>query len=449
MSGTTYPQFIPQPFANGASGTYRNVIPNTTGASQFASFNLGFPPNVMSPVPSGGEPMLGPDMNGVLYMLSTHTMYQQTGQPYRYNASVVGVIGGYAVGTLLGSIDGSTLWYNALDNNSSDPDANGVGWVAMYAYGITTLSGIVGGVVTPALVDAAKSVIVLLGTLAANLQFVLPSLQKRRWLIVNATTGAFTTTVKTAAGTGVDVPQGGFNAPVEVWSEGTNIYNVVAPVTLPLDPNPTPNTIPVRTNTGVLLATYFNQSSAIENFPIGAVIAETTPGDGFFRKISLANFAAQIALSAFAGQVTNAQVPLSAVMQYITDILASAALTGAPTAPTPVATDNSTKIATTAFVQGFGIGGSAQSYHNVTGLRVENTNYTNSTGRPIFVSIDSSVGQTGVVTIYVDGSPIGEYSVSTSNSRMTLSCIVPAGSVYKIAHVGGAFFAINSWYELS
>jgi len=111
--------------------------------------------------------------------------------------------------------------------------------------------------------------------------------------------------------------------------------------------------------------------------------------------------------------------------------------------------DNSTKIATTAFVQSFGVGGSAQSYHNVTGSRSAATNYTNTTGRPIFVSINTSVGQTGIVTAYVDGNPIAEYSVSTSNARMTLSFIVPNTSIYKIDHVGGAFFTINNWYELS
>lgn len=443
----TYPQFIPQPFANNASGIYRNVIPDTTGVAQRASFNLGFPPITMTPVPSGGKPMLGPDMNGVLYMMSTHTVYQQSGQTYRFSSAVVTAIGGYAVGTLLGSADGSTLWYNVVANNTNDPDANGAGWIAMYAYGLTQITGLTGASVrTLTLVEASKSTIVLLGTLTNNQQVVLPN-QYRRWLIVNATTGSFTTTVKTAAGTGVVVGQGGYNAPVEVWGDTTNIYNVVAPVNLPIDTNPIPNTIAQRTNTGYLLATYFNQNSPLENFAITEIYAGA--GDGFLRKISPANFAAQIVLSAFAGQVTNAQVPLSAIMQYITNILASAALTGTPTAPTPPNGDNTTKIATTAFVQAFGVGGSAQSYHDVTGLRVENTNYTNSTGQPIFVSVSVSMGFPATVRGFVNGAPVVLFGTSNNNEGFNLTFIVPAGAVYKILHAGGSFFTITSWYELS
>jgi hypothetical protein len=442
----TYPQFIPQPFANNASGTYRNNIPDTTGVQQRASFNLGFPPITMTPVPSGGKPMLGPDLNGVLFMMSTHTVYQQSGMLYRYSASVVTAIGGYAVGTLLGSADGSTIWYNTVAANTTDPDAGGAGWLALYSYGITTITGLTGGITTLTAAQASKSVIVLLGALISNQQIVLPN-QYKRWLIVNGTTGAFTLTVKTASGTGVVVGQGGYNAPVEVWGDTTNIYNVVAPVNLPIDQNPTPNTIAQRTNTGYLLATYFNQNSPLENFAMGEIYAGA--GDGFLRKISPTNFAAQLLLSMFSGQVTNAQVPVSAIMQYITTILANAALTGTPTAPTPTATDNSTKIATTAFVQGFGIGGSAQSYHNVTGLRAEGTNYTNSTGRPIFVIVSTSMGFPAQLTSYVDGAPVSQWGTSNNNEGFVTSFIVPAGSVYKIQHTGGSFFNLTSWYELS
>lgn len=352
------PVFIPKAFAQDAGGPFRNTIPLAPITTQRASFNLGFPPLTMTPVASGGKPMLGPDMNGILYMMSTHTIYQQTGQPYRYSTDVVGALGGYAVGTLLGSTDGLTLWYNILAANTNDPDAGGAGWLALFSYGITPIGGLVGGVRTLTPAEYAKAVIVVSGALAANQQVVLPT-QVKRWLVINNCTGAFSLTVKTAAGGGVIVPQGGFNAPVEVWGDGTNIYNVVAPVNLPIDQNPTALTIVQRTNAGYVLAVYFNQSSAIENFPMSAIFAQTG-ADGYLRKISPANFAAQIALSQFAGTVTPAQVPQAAVTQYTPVILDNAALTGAPTAPTPTAGDISDRIATTAFVnpgQSLGIPG--------------------------------------------------------------------------------------------
>lgn len=317
-----YPEFIPQAFAANAAGPDRNVIPDITVSTQRASWNLGYPPLTMTPVIAGGKAMLGPDMNGILYMLSSHAVYQQSGKLYQYDADVVVAIGGYAVGTLLGSVDGSTIWYNVTAANTTDPDASGAGWVAMFAYGMTPINALAGGLRTLTLVEASKSVIVLTGALAANQQVILPT-QLRRWLIVNACTGAFTLTVKTAAGSGVVVPQGGFAAPVEVYGDGTNIYNVVAPVNLPIDQNPVGLTIVQRTNVGYVLATYFNQSSGLENAAMSAVFFETA-NDGYLRKMSPVDFKAQI--------------------------FANAALTGTPTAPTPPAGDSSTRIATTAFV---------------------------------------------------------------------------------------------------
>lgn len=345
--GAPTPQFIPEAFANDANPIHRNVIPDTTVNPQRASFDLGFPPQTMTPVVAGGKPMLGPDMNGILYMLSSHTFYQQSGQAYRWNADVVVAIAGYAAGTVLGSTDGVTLWFNLVNGNSSDPDAGGANWVPMFSYGVTLMPPTTGGLVTLTAAQATKGVIVLSGALVANLQVVLPN-SFRRWLIVNNTSGAFTTTVKTAAGTGVTVPQGGFAAPVEVYGDGTNLYNVVAPITIPTDVAPTPNTIVLRNNVGYVFATYLNQSSALENFSISEVFAGV--GDGYLRKINPTNFAANFLLSMFAGQVTNAQVPVGAVDQYRTTILNNSALTGTPTAPTPPAGDNSTRVATTAFV---------------------------------------------------------------------------------------------------
>lgn len=345
------PPFIPEAFAKNADPSRRNVIPDTTVNPQRASWSLGFPPQVMTPIVAGGKPMLGPDMNGTLYMLSSHTFYQQSGQAYRWNADVVSAIAGYAAGTVLGSTDGVTLWFNLVAGNATDPDdVAAAGWVPMYSYGVTLMPPTTGGVVTLTAAQATKNVIVLSGALIANLQVVLPN-SLRRWLIVNNTSGSFVTTVKTAAGAGVAVPQGGYAAPTEVYSDGTNIYNVVAPITIPTDVAPTPNTIALRSNNGYIYASYFNQSSAPENFTISEVFASMN-SDGFLRKINRANFAANFLLSQFAGQVLDGQVPLSAVNQYRGTILDNSALTGTPTAPTPSAGDSSTKVATTAFVSG-------------------------------------------------------------------------------------------------
>lgn len=343
------PQFIPEAFALNAAPADRNTIPAAPVTTQRASFSLGFPPLTMTPVVAGGKPMLGPDMNGILYMMSSHTVYQQTGQPYRWAANVAAAIAGYAVGTVLGSTDGATLWYNVVAANSTNPDddATAAGWVALYCYGITPIAT-TGLVRTLTPTEAARNVLVVTGALVANSQIIVPN-QVRRWLIINSTTGAFSLTAKTAAGAGVTVPQGGFNSPVEVWSDATNVYNVVAPVNLPIDQAATPLTIVQRTNAGYIYATYLNVSNALENFDMTEIFFGR--GDGFLRKISPANFQAQLMLANFSGQVTNAQVPQSAVTQHSAAILASAALTGVPTTPTAAVGTNTGQVASTAFVR--------------------------------------------------------------------------------------------------
>jgi hypothetical protein len=303
----------------------------------------------MTEILAGGTPPYGQDVNGILYMLSAHIAAIQAGQYPPYNATLAVAMGGYAVGASVSMADGTGIWVNNVATNATNPDTGGAGWVPLYSYGYATLSGLTGGTVTVAQSDARRNVLVLSGTLVGNLQVVVPN-WLRSWLIVNNTSGAFTTTVRTSGGAGVPIPQGGFGAPTEVYGDGTNIYNTVAPLVIPGDVNPTPNTFAIRSNNGYLFATYFNQNSSLESFTMSEIFAGA--GDGYLRKISPANFAAQIALSQFAGAVVNAQVPQSAVTQYAAAILASAALTGTPTAPTPSAGDNSTRVATTAFVAG-------------------------------------------------------------------------------------------------
>lgn len=82
--------------------------------------------------------------------------------------------------------------------------------------------------VTPASVngvaDAGKSLIfVTSGALTGNRALIVPT-TTRRYLVKNNCTGAYTMTVKTVAGTGVVVPQGGC---LDLYSDGTNIVQGV------------------------------------------------------------------------------------------------------------------------------------------------------------------------------------------------------------------------------
>lgn len=440
--------FLPQPFANNAGAPFKNTIPNTSVDTGLATWNLGFPPLTMQDEVSGGKPPLGQDFNGILNALSTHVFAQQAGQLYRYSSDVSTAIGGYPVGTMLESSDGVTVWFNTVAANTSDPDANGAGWVPMFNYGYTTKAGLTGGTVTLTRLEARRGVIVLTGTLVANLAVVLPT-TLASWLIVNSTTGAFTTTVRTAAGTGVVVPQGGFPAPTGVYGDGTNIYFSAAPVNLPIDQAATPLTIAQRTNVGYLLAVYFNQSSGLENPTIGSIFVQNSVADGYLRKISIANFAAQIGVSQFSGQVANAQVPQSAVTQHSAAVLASAALTGTPTAPTAALGSSSSQVATTAFANAQGAGGRGAGWQAFTvGVdRSRDVTYTNNAGRAIEVIYSAQANFGGfIIVAVVDGTQLTAMGIPYPGLQ-SVTFMVPDGSTYQIGSIAGTAGS-EGWVEL-
>lgn len=353
MSGAPKPPVIPEPFANDADPLYITAIPDTTGVAGRASYSLGFPPLTMQPVAGGGKPPFGQDMNGILFALSAHDFYVQAGQLFQWDTNVAAAIGGYAIGTLLGSTDGVTVWFNTVAANSTNPDDNGTaaGWVSLFASGFQPFVGLTGGIVALTPTQAARKVITLSGALTSNLAVVFPTwaAPTGRWLLINNTTGAFTVTARTAAGTGVNIPQGGPSNPLEVYGDGTNLYPAVSPLAVPISQNADPLTLAERTNTSDLVAHHFIETTGFETPTFDGVYVGATSHDGTIRRSTIGNFQGQLTVSQFAGQVTAGQVPLAAVIQYAANILASAALTGTPTAPTAAVGTSSTQVATTAF----------------------------------------------------------------------------------------------------
>ena len=356
MSGAALPPVIPEPFANHADPAFINTIPDTTGVAGRASYNLGFPPLTMQPVAAGGKPPFGQDVNGILFALSAHDFYVQAGQLFLYSSAVSTALGGYAIGTILGSTDLKTVWFNTTDANTTDPDGgSAVGWVSLFSSGFQPFAGLTGGTLTLTATQAARKVITLSGVLTANLAVVMPTwtAPAGRWLFINNTTGTFNVTVRTAGGTGVSIPQGGPSNPIEVYGDGTNIYPAVSPLGVPIDQAATPLTLVERTNTGNVNAVFFHTTAPTEAAGgIDNVYCEGSgpDHDGLIRKFSIAYFESVLSLSALGGQVTAAQVPLSAVIQYAANILASAALTGTPTTPTAAIGTSTTQVASTAFV---------------------------------------------------------------------------------------------------
>jgi len=92
---------------------------------------------------------------------------------------------------------------------------------------------------------------------------------------------------------------------------------------------------------------------------------------------------------------------------------------------------------------GIGQGQTWVRYTQASGLRLNNTNYTNSTGRPIFVSIQAR-GDAGSSNLLLDG-VVFSYEGGDLNNTSALICIVPDGSTYKLTGLGRSG---DGWWEL-
>lgn len=84
-----------------------------------------------------------------------------------------------------------------------------------------------GSNVTLTAVEARYPIIILTGTLTANINVIVPA-SSREWIVFNNTAGAFTVTFKTASGTGYAVVQG---TATNLFCDGTNV--VLSGVTSP------------------------------------------------------------------------------------------------------------------------------------------------------------------------------------------------------------------------
>ncbi len=136
MQASNAPSKSAVPFAD--SGT-KNTIPVasqigvTPGA---ASFTDGFPPLTMTPLAAGGVPPYGADFNGILNFLSAAVRWAQAGGGYPYDGAFSTAVGGYPRGARVLSADGTGAWRSISDNNTTDPDAGGAGWVAAAPVGL-------------------------------------------------------------------------------------------------------------------------------------------------------------------------------------------------------------------------------------------------------------------------------------------------------------------------
>ena len=131
----------------------------------------------------------------------------------------------------------------------------------------------------------------------------------------------------------------------------------------------------------------------------------------------------------------DASVTTFALKGVNTDItsLASPAL-GAATATTQSFSDNTTKVATTAFVAANSLG-YGQTWQIV--VRTAGTNYTNTTGKPIVLQVSAFCTTGSNIAIFCGGLTLATYQGATASPIYgTISAIVPNGSIYGYTSTG-------------
>ncbi|WP_257755199.1 hypothetical protein [Burkholderia glumae] len=233
MQSTQTPTLVPLAFA--ANGT-KNAIPEnsqigiTPGA---ASLNDGFPPLTMTPIAAGGVPPSGADFNGVLNLITQSIRWAHGGGSYAWNSGFANDanVAGYPKGSVLMRADLTGFWISTTEGNATNPDAtdgSAAGWVPGYNYGVTVVSGLTNANVTLSPLQAAKSRILVSGALTGNVSMIFPAWTKE-WEVVNNTTGAFSLTATTAAGTGVTLPAGS----TIITGDGTNIVQPSRNIAVP------------------------------------------------------------------------------------------------------------------------------------------------------------------------------------------------------------------------
>lgn len=94
--------------------------------------------------------------------------------------------------------------------------------------------------------------------------------------------------------------------------------------------------------------------------------------------------------------------------------------------------------------------GVAQTWKDLTTSRAGNTTYTNTTGRPIQLSILGRTNASGTASSYsflINGAVVMNDATSAHFSTAMINVIVPAGATYRF--VLGANTILYSWAELS
>jgi hypothetical protein len=469
------PTKITVPWAS--SGTYTTIPAAADNVQGRAGWDLGFPPINLTAKEAGGIPPFGQDMNGLGNAVSSALRWLEgVAGAYPYDSAFATAVGGYPAGALVWRTDGSGYWRNTVTANTTDPEAFGAGWQPEQA-GLSSIAMSNTNVTLTAL-QAGRAIILITGTLTANLNLIFPG-WTQQWLVVNSASGAYSVTCKTAAGSGVAVATG---ATAQVYGDGTNIalsqanYTPIQSVsavpsantlvcgyvggTLQFRSATLSNGVPTTLAIGPLSLTIpsgasLGSVSAVQSQFVYAVLY-----NGGSPVLAVANISGGIDMSE-TGLISSTAISSSATSNAVW--YSSSAVTSSPYRIVGVTqqTEATAGVYATAPSLVQGVGGEAfsalmsagygQTWTNVTASRAVGTTYYNTKNRPIVVWVTAAnniSGGTTSMSATINGVTgyLASIYFGTTGAQFGSQCTVPVGGSYSVA-LGAATLSI--WNELS
>ncbi len=336
--------------------------------------------------------------------------------------------------------------------------------------------------------EACAAIINLSGALTASISVIVPA-SADQWIVSNNTSGAFTATVKTAAGTGIVVPQG--TAKV-LYCDGTNVQDAgssaMSTATADTRYGSSFLGIGAAVAANALTATLnpckldFRSATLATGVPnnrsVASALSLVVPSGATLGTIAATS--ARLALLAIdnAGTVELAVTNLAGGLNLDeTSLISTTAISAAATAANVIYSTTArtsvpfrvigfiditeavagTWATTPTTVQG--IGGQAlaamnslgygQTWQNVTASRALATTYYNTTGRVIVVSFFGTNSiLNGTAAFVVNGANVGISSgAAVAGGGVSGAFIVPPGAAYSIINFGN-INTLSAWNEL-
>lgn len=441
------PKLIVKPFAKNGQ---KNVIPEnyeTSMESNQATWDQGFGQITMLPVAAGGLPPKGQDFNGIFNQISENIVYLSQGGRFKFSAEYAEAIGGYPKGAILQSDDEKKEYLSLIDNNKVNFNTTvsiSASWKLVntddllaqiaskqpkgdYATKTELNSGLAGKQPTGDYATKTElglkidktAVVQATGTSTANVmsQKAVTDLANTKQQKGNYADGdAFK---RTSANASIS-PPGGVNSLVlrndgllHIWDGEKSVFSIsnTGEIITGEMAYSRLTSVPVVQSTGSSTTSFMSQNAATKAFALSEFFSALSGESRMYSGDKKSYFVVN--------DKQNVGLYNPAAGKYIWGF-------------------NAEGVMTSGIVPSLGI---QQSWRDLTSDRRANTEYTNTTGKPIFVSVSKDSAMSTYGELIVDGVIVGR--LSAGDFSVTAYAVVPDGSKYKCTSGN-----IINWSEL-